>query len=1430
MSFPFQSTGLFGWPRKARPNDTKRRARTPRWLLRLRERIGRTVANHERIVFDPLEPRLLLNADVLSLNLAHDLGAPPADHSLLVQLVQVNELVNHQSVSVQRIQIVDQNNGGAVLTFGDLGEISSVSIVGGSGHDSLTVDAKSFAGTKAPTISFSGGNQQDTVIFDTSAPTQWTLTGADSGAVSGGGVTVSFQHVGNLVGAGGADNTLTVEAGGALTGVFDGGVGGHNALVFDNGPHVAVATSIGPAYDTISLDGTSLNYAHVGSVEIGDPAAFDLSGTANRAFELQAVTDSHGVETGVRIFSTDGGSSVSYSMTPTSSSPFEITLGSGDTLKVDTINFDTFGAGALIIDGSGASIEFAGTLTDSAGVSAAATSSHTSSITDTSLGLISVAAGSETITAPTMNASIVVDSSASIVASTISLSATASSTESITSATDWNLIIGAGIATIDTASVTIAGTLNATGAVSAIANVAVNDNIALTNAHLLHSVSVSATNSSTVSFVAGSSVTAGTLDAEANTTVSATVAATNLGIGYIPGVVPLSIFDAEATANVTVTNVTSVAVAPSAAIDVGSGQISTAKPVAAYLAATDQTTAATTITLASPFKLPVVGNVLAFSALDSTDTLSRTTSVDVGNDAATSQPSLATANTLYANGGDIALAAANSGAISNDEISTSIGSVEIGKATPSTDTATVEVAGVNIAAGGLALNAVSNTSYEASGHLTLVAIQGGVDATVSQSALTVGTDGLVVNAEDDTAISASAVPPSFDPTSSDNTDENGNSGTTIAFSRSSAIVVYSKSVASEIVNSTVASGGTVTVRAVDATTIDVTASMSADATTSKGASVAGGGSLAVTMINSSVGATIDHSKVTTTGASSDVQVLAGDESTITSSAETSATSSGTSTSASVSGTVALNAIGWSFDTSFAGLAKAALGTLLGTDSAFWTNNAPTDPTAPGTGSSNVTASITHSTVAAGGALLVSAVAAGTVRATVSNISTATSTANGNGTAVGVGGIIGSNRVSRAATAFVDALTPVSGKPLAGGAVTISAKNTSTITSSTTLVTGAISSSADAKTTYKSADAAGNASNSNANLKKTTTLKFGDTVLFKASYTTENLFGTKVAQDVALKQGDTVYVAPTYSLSGKTIATSQVYQYIGPALANGAKLDLETQDYSDTSRWKAISALQGAVYRFMGANNTNVDLSNGSLYDASGNAITTTTPNYYDLGYWMKVPKAELTPASENGATTSGSASGVAAGGVVVLNMVDGGAYAIVKDGTTITSAALSVSADDAETINATLDSTATTEAGSSFGSTGNTTKDKSSGTSLAVNGAIAINEILGNADAHIVGSSVTTTTGDVSVTATNASDIEATTSSAVTAASSGGTTVAVGIIMADNTIGAGFQDLLDSTIDTIAGGSVLGSSAPTTTTAYVLDSSVTAGGALTVSA
>ena len=364
------------------------------------------------------------------------------------------------------------------------------------------------------------------------------------------------------------------------------------------------------------------------------------------------------------------------------------------------------------------------------------------------------------------------------------------------------------------------------------------------------------------------------------------------------------------------------------------------------------------------------------------------------------------------------------------------------------------------------------------------------------------------------------------------------------------------------------------------------------------------------------------------------------------------------------------------------------------------------------------------------------------------------------------------------------------KPWRRGAIVVNAQNNAAITSNSTLVTSAVSASTGAKTTYVSNQKAGNASNTNSNLQSTTTLKFGDTVLYQATYSTANLFGTSVPKTETINPGDTVFVAPGFTGSG---TPDQVYEYTG---STPETINLETENYT-TGPWTAISAVEGAVYKFMGPSGTAVNLATGLLYDAtSGDPITdsnSTTANknqnYYDLGYWQQVPKAQLQASTDDkGKSTSGSASGATVGGVVVLNETHGGAYAIVTS-STVKGALLQVTANDNETISATLDATATSTAGSSFGSS---STDSSTGTTLAVNGSIAINEILGGAEAYITGSTVTTTgatSGDVDVEATNSSTITATTASATTASSSGGLAAAVGVILADNTIGADFQNL-----------------------------------------
>ena len=136
MSYPFRSEGIFGRPQS--PRRAKLLTALQDRLARIirRNRSDRQLAERVRLVFDSLEPRLLLNAD-LNVNLSADPASQ--DHDLLVRLVEEVQTVNAVSTTIQRVEIVDQN-GGKVLAFGNLDTIGSINIVGGGGRATLTVD------------------------------------------------------------------------------------------------------------------------------------------------------------------------------------------------------------------------------------------------------------------------------------------------------------------------------------------------------------------------------------------------------------------------------------------------------------------------------------------------------------------------------------------------------------------------------------------------------------------------------------------------------------------------------------------------------------------------------------------------------------------------------------------------------------------------------------------------------------------------------------------------------------------------------------------------------------------------------------------------------------------------------------------------------------------------------------------------------------------------------------------------------------------------------------------------------------------------------------------------------------------------------------------------------------------------------------------
>src|SRR5262249_31516731 len=124
MAYPFGSVTSADLPRRSQPPaDFAHRLR--RW----RRGDARGGGQRASPPFDPLQPRLLLSADVLSVNLAQT-AAAHQDHNLVVEMVTQAVQTGNTSQDVQRVEVVDQAQNNAVLAVGDLSVIKSVSVVG----------------------------------------------------------------------------------------------------------------------------------------------------------------------------------------------------------------------------------------------------------------------------------------------------------------------------------------------------------------------------------------------------------------------------------------------------------------------------------------------------------------------------------------------------------------------------------------------------------------------------------------------------------------------------------------------------------------------------------------------------------------------------------------------------------------------------------------------------------------------------------------------------------------------------------------------------------------------------------------------------------------------------------------------------------------------------------------------------------------------------------------------------------------------------------------------------------------------------------------------------------------------------------------------------------------------------------------------------
>ena len=228
----------------------------------------------------------------------------------------------------------------------------------------------------------------------------------------------------------------------------------------------------------------------------------------------------------------------------------------------------------------------------------------------------------------------------------------------------------------------------------------------------------------------------------------------------------------------------------------------------------------------------------------------------------------------------------------------------------------------------------------------------------------------------------------------------------------------------------------------------------------------------------------------------------------------------------------------------------------------------------------------------------------------------------------------------------------------------------------------------------------------------------------------------------------------------------VYQYLGP---EGASVNLASQDYGDFSLWKVLSPINVIPDGVVSTVMSAAGLDAGSALAIAG----LVTRNDVQSDVFAKIINANVTATAGNIALTALELAGIVAFDNSVISSGGNGVSGVIVSNAVLSSALAFV---DSSTVR-------------------NTTNP---GTAL---------------------------TGGVSLTAKNQSSIDAT---ATTSVIGSGTTV--GAVIAFNTVGWKPINLAFQIVDAFLGDSILGAAQPAVTQAYITNSSVTASGAVALSA
>jgi hypothetical protein len=284
---------------------------------------------------------------------------------------------------------------------------------------------------------------------------------------------------------------------------------------------------------------------------------------------------------------------------------------------------------------------------------------------------------------------------------------------------------------------------------------------------------------------------------------------------------------------------------------------------------------------------------------------------------------------------------------------------------------------------------------------------------------------------------------------------------------------------------------------------------------------------------------------------------------------------------------------------------------------------------------------------------------------------------------------------------------------------------------------------------------------------------------------------------------------TITSDSKLIASSSTVNDAGASILNSmANKLLDEYDFTQNSGTRNVDF--GDKVRLSQAfGNGDAD----TVYQFMGQdgSIDIGAQDFSDFGLWKKLDSTNIIPTGLN---VTGSDS-IAVGVIIVRNDVQGAVDAYLDDQTTNAGGTVTVRALENVTLNANVESVASSSGGSAYGT----------GTSLAITGTIATNIVQSEASARITDSSITTTAlGDVIVDAQNTSSVDAKVSSALTTGDTG-----IGVLIAFNTLGWQAQNVLFSAIDALVGTNI-GTENPASVEAKILNTTVNAAGNISVTA